>query len=41
MEIKIFIAYVMLLIGIVYLAIKYDYKSWPDIPGVNCAKLPE
>lgn len=20
-------------------SIKYDYKSWPDVPGVNCVNL--
>lgn len=41
METKIFIALIITWLSLFYLAVKYDYRSWPDIPGVNCVALPE
>jgi hypothetical protein len=30
---------IVLWLSLAIIAIKYDYKSWPDKPGINCINL--
>ena len=36
---SLFGAFVVLCITLAYYGTKYDYKSWPDIPGKNCINI--